>query len=73
MQFIYKSKRREYKYIQKMFIQPQRENKKSKEQKRNMNLNRKPRFKMVVNTSLSIITLNVVELNTPIKRHRVED
>lgn len=28
---------------------------------------------MVVNTSLSIITLNVVELNTPIKRHRVED
>ena len=37
-----------------------------------MKLNRKPRCKMVVNTSLSIITLNVVELNTPIKRHRVE-
>ena len=30
-------------------------------------------FKMVINTYLSIITLNVNVLNAPIKRHRVVD
>ena len=34
MEFIYKSKRREYKYIQKMFIKPQKENKKKKRKKK---------------------------------------
>lgn len=71
MEFIYKSKRREYKYIQKMFIKPQKENKKKK--RRNIKLNRKPRFNIIVTTSLSIIILNIIEQNTPIKRHRVEN
>ena len=31
------------------------------------------RFKMAINTYLSIITLNVNGLNAPIKRHRVAD
>ena len=33
----------------------------------------KTRFKMEINTYLSIITLNVNGLNSPIKRHRVAD
>ena len=36
-------------------------------------MNWKTRFKMAINTYLSIITLNVNGLNAPIKRHRVED
>lgn len=71
MEFIYKFKRREYKYIQNMFIKPQNENKKKK--RRNIKSNRKPRFNIIVTTSLSIIILNIVEQNTPIKRHRVEN
>ena len=31
------------------------------------------RFKMAINTYLSIITLNVSELNAPNRRHRVAD
>ena len=34
---------------------------------------RKTRFKMAINTHLSIITLNVNGLNAPIERHRVAD
>ena len=36
-------------------------------------INWKTRFKMEINTYLSIIILNVNGLNTPIKRHRVAD
>ena len=36
-------------------------------------INWKTRLKMAINTYLSIITLNVNELNAPIKRHRVTD
>ena len=36
-------------------------------------INGKRRFKMAINTYLSVITLNVNELNPPIKRHRVAD
>ena len=36
-------------------------------------INWKTRFKMAINTYLSIITLNVNGLNAPIKRHRVAD
>ena len=46
--------------------------KKRKEQRRNR-INWKTRFKMAINTYLSIITLNVNRLNAPIKRHRVAD
>ena len=34
-------------------------------------MNWKTRFKMAVNTYLSVITLNVNGLNAPIKRHRL--
>ena len=34
-------------------------------------INWKTRFKMAINTYLSITTLNVNELNAPVKRHRV--
>ena len=44
--------------------------KKKKEQRRNRT-NWKTRFKVAINTYLSIITLNVSELNAPCKRHRV--
>ena len=36
-------------------------------------INWKTRFKVAINTYLSIITLNVNGLNAPIKRHRVAD
>ena len=36
-------------------------------------INWKIRFKMVINTYLSIITISVNGLNAPIKRHRVAD
>ena len=48
-------------------IQP----KKGKEEKKKNNW--KTRFKMAINTYLSIITLNVNGLNAPIKRHRVAE
>ena len=48
------------------------QHKKTKEEKRNR-INWKTRFKMSINTYLSIITLNVNGLNAPIKRHRVAD
>lgn len=54
-----------------MFIKPQKENKKKK--RRNIKLNWKPRFNIIVTTSLSIIILNIVEQNTPTKRHRAEN
>ena len=37
----------------------------------NHRINWNMRFKMAINNHLSIITLNVNELNAPIKRHRV--
>ena len=36
-------------------------------------INQKTRFKMAINTYLSVITLNVKGLNAPVKRHRVPD
>jgi len=44
-----------------------------KERKEKHRINWKTRFKMEINTYLSIITLNVNGLNAPIKRHRVAD
>ena len=41
--------------------------------KKQNKINRKTRFKMAINTYLSIITLNVNGLNAPIKRYRVAD
>ena len=49
-------------------IQPK--NKGTKEKHR---INWKTRFKMGINTYLSVITLNVNGMNAPIKRHRVAD
>ena len=50
-------------------IQP-KQNKGRKEKHR---INWKTRFKMGINTYLSVITLNVNGMNAPIKRHRVAD
>ena len=47
--------------------------KKIEESKEKHRINQKTRFKMAINTYLSIITLNANELNTPIKRPRVAD
>ena len=44
-----------------------------KERKEKHRTNWKTKFKMALNTYLSIITLNVNGLNAPIKRHRVAD
>ena len=44
-----------------------------KERKEKYGMNWETRFKMEINTYLSIITLNVNGLNAPIKRHRVAD
>ena len=44
---------------------------KKKRRKEKHRINWKTRFKMAINTYLSIITLNVNGLNAPIKRHRV--
>ena len=46
--------------------------KKRKKERRNR-INWKSRFKMAINTHLSIITLNINGLNPPIKRYRVAD
>ena len=60
-------------------IQPNKKKKKKrkkKEKKRGEEkhrINWKTRFKMAINTYLSIITLNVNGLNAPVKRHRVAD
>ena len=48
-------------------------NQKKKRTKEKHRINWKIRFKMAINTYLSIITLNVNRLNAPIKRHRVAD
>ena len=48
-------------------------NQKRKEEKKKHRINWKTRFKMAINTYLSIITLNVNGMNIPIKRHRVVD
>ena len=42
--------------------------KKKKGAKKKQNINGKTRFRIAVNKYLSIVTLNVNELNTPIKR-----
>ena len=44
-----------------------------KERKEKYRINWKTRFKMAINTYLSIITLIVNRLNAPIKRHRMAD
>ena len=49
-------------------IQPKKKGGKEKHR-----INWKTRFKMAINTYLSIITLNVSGLNAPVKRHRVAD
>ena len=49
-------------------IQPKKENKKEKHR-----INWKTKFKVAINMYLSIITLKVNELDTPIKRHRMAD
>ena len=49
-------------------IQPKKKDRKEKHR-----INWKTRFKMAINTYLSIITLNVNGLNAPIKKHRVAD
>ena len=49
-------------------VQPKKKGRKEKQR-----INWKTRFKMAINTYLSIITLNVNGLNAPIKRHRVAD
>ena len=41
--------------------------------KKTSKINWKTRFKMAINTYLSIITLNVNGLNAPIKRHKAAD
>ena len=46
---------------------------KRKEERRNIESTGKTKFKMEINTYLSIITLNVNGLNAPIKRHKVAD
>ena len=46
---------------------------KRKGQKKKYKLNRETRFKMTINTSLSIITLNVNEPNAPIKKYWMAD
>ena len=46
---------------------------KTKRTKKKYKINGKTRFKMAINTYLSIITLNVNGLNAPIKTHRVAD
>ena len=48
-------------------------NQKKKGRKEKHRINWKTRFKMAINTYLSIISLNVNRLNAPIKRHRVAD
>ena len=56
--------------IQKKIIKPQKEKQKEKERnKKKYKSNRKTRFKMAINTYLSIITLYVNGVNAPIKRH----
>ena len=47
--------------------------KKKKGTKKEYKINWKTRFKMAINTYLSIIVLNVSGINAPIKRHRVAD
>ena len=54
-------------------INGNRPTKKRKEERRNIESTGKTKFKMEINTYLSIITLNVNGLNAPIKRHKVAD
>jgi len=49
------------------------ESKRRKEEKSTTKTTNKARSKMAIGTYLSIITLNVNGLNTPIKRHRVTE
>ena len=49
-------------------IQPQKKGRKKKHR-----INWKTKFKMAVNTYLSIIALNISGPNAPIKRHKVTD
>ena len=52
-------------------IKPQE--KSLKEEEKNYKNNQKTNTKMIISAYLSIITLNVNELNAPIKRYRVAD
>ena len=72
IQWIHKNQKEENPSImQKKTIKPQKE--RQKERKKKYKINWKTMFKMAINTYLSIITLNVNGLNSPIKRCRVAD
>ena len=66
-----KNKEKKSKYITKEIQQNVRE--KQERIRKNFRNNYKTSNKMAVSTYLSIITLNLNGLNTPIKRHRVTD
>ena len=68
-----KSKTKEIKYITKDSRQTTREDskRKRKEERRITKTPRKKGNKMVINTYLSIATLNINGINAPIKRHRL--
>lgn len=63
-------KRKKYKHNTKGNNQTTKEKTKRKEQRNTKSVG-KIKIKMVMNTYLSMITLNVNELNAPSKRHRM--
>jgi len=64
-----KKKRENINIIQKKIIKPQKEKQKgNRETKKKYKINGKTQFKMAINMYLLIITLNVNELNAPIKK-----
>ena len=64
-----KKKRENINIIQKKIIKPQKEKQKgNREKKKKYKINGKTQFKMAINMYLLIITLNVNELNAPIKK-----
>ena len=69
-----KSVRKELKYnTKKKSSNHKRKNKKKKGTEKKYKFNWKTRFKIVINTYISVITLNVNGLNDPIKRQTVAD
>ena len=59
--------------VQKKNFKLQNEKQKKKGTKKKYKIHWETRFKMAINTYISIITLNINGLNAPIKRHRVAD
>lgn len=68
--FTQELKRKKYKHNTKGNNQTTKEKTKRKEQRNTKSVG-KIKIKMVMNTYLSMITLNVNELNAPSKRHRM--